>query len=70
MHNGKCPKCEKIIVKVALQAVTIGPMFGGPEWLGVSYQCPSCQTVLSVGIDPVALKNDLVKELLIALRKA
>jgi hypothetical protein len=45
-------------------------MVGGkPTWIGVSYSCPSCQVVLSVGFDPIALKSDAVKEILDGLHK-
>lgn len=65
MHTGKCPKCEKLIPHVTLQAITIKTaLIGGTDWLGVSYQCPFCRTVLSVSIDPIALKSDTVTEIL------
>jgi len=37
---------------------------------GVSYVCPSmgCHLVLGVGLDPIALKTDLVNEIVKKLR--
>lgn len=66
--NAKCPKCESVITKVIAGHVPIEvPM--GDNWNGIAYACPSCKTVLSVQIDPIALKNDIVDELLDRLRK-
>ena len=65
---GKCPKCEKPISRVTAGHVEID-IPGGSKWNGISYTCPLCQTVLSVQIDPIAIKNDLVKELFNMLRQ-
>ncbi len=67
MHTGKCPKCEKAITHAALEAIDIKENFTTRSWLGVSMQCPYCRTVLSVGIDPIAVKTDLVNEIKRAL---
>lgn len=67
MHTGKCPKCEKIIGHASLQPIDIKENFARSSWLGVSMQCPFCNTVLSVGIDPIALKTDIVNEVKAAL---
>lgn len=57
--GGKCPKCEKIVSYVNLVNLPIH-VDSRPTWVGVSYQCPYCSTVLGVGIDPIAIKNDLI----------
>jgi hypothetical protein len=41
---------------------------GGNSWNCVTYNCPFCFSVLSVGIDPVALKADTVAEVVRALK--
>ncbi len=69
IHTGKCPKCEKMVPYVNLQAVDVKQGFSANKWLGVSYQCPFCQTILGVGIDPVALNSDFKKELIAILRQ-
>jgi hypothetical protein len=38
-------------------------------WTGVSYSCASCGHVLSVGVDPMAIKRDIVEEIADLLRK-
>jgi phage FluMu protein Com len=65
---GKCPKCEQLITQITAGHVTIS-IPGGDKWNGISYTCPHCQTILSVQIDPIAIKNDLIKELLNRLRQ-
>lgn len=68
VSTGKCPKCEKTLQHAVIEALPIHQNLQ-PKWLGVSYSCPHCHAILSVGIDPVALKTDTVKELLNAPRK-
>lgn len=68
MH-GKCPKCEKTIVRVGVDGVTADAGPGRVKWEGLAYTCPHCQTILSVGIDPVALKTDTVNETVAQIAK-
>lgn len=64
MNTGKCPHCGAILSAVVLEPVDINPGLGfsAPIYRGVSYHCPSCYVVLSVSIDPVALKTDTVAD--------
>jgi hypothetical protein len=70
LRTGKCPKCEKVLQSVKLEQidVSVNPLTG-PTWNGASYVCPHCGAILSVGLDPVALKADTVKEVLKGLGK-
>jgi len=56
----KCPKCSQFVSSVSLAEVNVNA--GTKQWVGVSYSCPFCFSVLSVGIDPVALKSDTVSD--------
>jgi hypothetical protein len=67
MANGRCPKCEAPISSVTIETISVKAK--PQNWTGVSYLCPSCSCVLSVAIDPIALKNDIVTEILDRLRK-
>lgn len=58
----KCPSCGNVILMVNLQGIDVNAS-GGKRWHGSAYSCPSCQTVLSVQIDPIALKNDIIAEM-------
>jgi len=62
---GKCPKCEKTPLHVDIEPIDVKRQSqrGGPTWFGTSYLCPHCKTILSVGIDPMVLKMDLVQEI-------
>ena len=62
INSGKCPKCEKVLTSVKIEKIDVALNLQS-KWLGVSYVCPHCSTILSVGIDPIALKTDLVNEL-------
>jgi phage FluMu protein Com len=64
--DGKCPKCDQLITQVGSSTVDIKVPFGATQ-RGVSYFCPSCQVVLSVQIDPMVIKSEIVSELLAKL---
>lgn len=70
IKTGKCPGCGKVpAFGINLQGVDIkGP--NGNDWNGVMYVCPnlSCQTILGVGIDPIALKSDTIAGVVAELR--
>jgi hypothetical protein len=65
---GKCPKCEALVNNVTCNAVQVNAP--GVVWNGVSYSCPWCQSILSVAIDPIAVKADIVNDLVASLRKS
>ncbi len=67
--TGKCPKCEALVTQVTIDEVDAS-VLGGTTWRAITYQCPYCQTVLGVGLDPIALKTDTVDEVVERLQKA
>ena len=62
----KCPACHVAITSVEIEGIDVTQGLQ-TLWKGVSFGCPHCHIVLSVGIDPIALKTDLVQEILDAL---
>lgn len=66
---GKCPKCEKPISTVTIEAVPLSG-FRMQDLRGVMYLCPNigCRTVLSVGVDPIAVEADTINGVVKALR--
>ena len=70
MVSGKCPKCDHAITHARIEGIPLNEPGVIEETLkGVAYLCPHCLSVLSVGIDPLALQNDLIQGVLDALRK-
>ena len=65
---GTCPKCETPVLHANIEVITLSDAEMSP-WRGLSYSCPTCHCVLSVGFDPVALESDVVKAVVEALRK-
>lgn len=63
MGPGKCPKCENLVTRINLHGVQASVPFG-TVWNSITYNCPSCNTVLGVSIDPIAIKADIVAEIL------
>lgn len=64
---GKCPKCEQVVSQVRCEGLDVNVPFGA-SWNGISLQCPHCLSILSVAIDPIAIKTDIVNDLLNKLR--
>lgn len=64
---GKCPSCKALLSSVTITDVEVRAT--GTSWRGLTYNCPMCQTILSVGIDPVALKTDTINGVVAALKK-
>ena len=63
-----CPKCDKPLRMLNAQALNT-PVEFGHKLNSLAYTCPSCHAVLSVGIDPLSLKAEIVSELFQRLRK-
>jgi hypothetical protein len=56
-----CPNCKKPVLKVRLKDVAAStwlPM--AQEWRAISHCCYECGVVLSVQIDPIAIKADTI----------
>ena len=64
MATGKCPSCGKVAQHVNVDNVDVVTIEGSPKWNGIVCKCPHCNTILSASIDPVALKTDIVEEIL------
>ena len=62
-----CPRCSAEISSVYAEPITVNATTG--SWRGLGYACPSCAAVLTVGPDPISLKNDFVQEVLKRLCK-
>ncbi len=68
MSTGKCPKCDKLLSHVKIENMVVRESFQ-TDWHGVSYCCPFCNVILSVQIDPMRLRNEIVSEIVKKLSK-
>lgn len=62
-----CPKCNNSIIHTNFKGLETKERFGGKSWKALAHCCPSFDATLSVEIDPIAVKNDIldgVKKLL------
>jgi hypothetical protein len=64
-----CPKCGKLIGTVNIKDITVNAGINRNRWNGIAYMCPFCQAILSVAIDPIALKSDIVDEIIQKLKR-
>lgn len=64
---GKCPKCDKLLSSVTGQPIDI--KLGANGLKGLAYLCSFCQTILGVETDPLAIRTEIVAQVVDALRK-
>lgn len=59
-----CPYCKKHITYVNIEDMPVH-VSGQYKWNGIAYVCPNiwCNSILSVAIDPIAIKADIVNEI-------
>lgn len=63
----KCPQCKHLTKTFILEPVIIKDR--RHKWDGVSYNCPLCGCVVTVTIDPFAMRDEIVSTILEAVRK-
>jgi len=68
MSLGKCPKCEGWVSYAVGEGVEIR-VPAGKTWKGISYLCPNCRTVISVQIDPIAIRADIINSVVDELKR-
>lgn len=61
MH-GICPHCENICTSVKFNELPIqGP--NGNSLRGLAYICKSCNKIISIQVDPIAVMSDTVAKI-------
>ncbi len=63
----KCGFCEETLASVDIETVALTGLMGR-RYAGLSYSCPKCGALLSVGPDPQVAEDAVVAALLEALR--
>ncbi|MBO6103216.1 MAG: hypothetical protein J6P03_08205 [Opitutales bacterium] len=61
-NKSKCPYCNATITRLNVEEIELERNPGGP-WKGVSYACPVCRKILSVGPHPDAAKSGLLSQI-------
>jgi hypothetical protein len=65
----KCPACKTSFELVRIESVSVkSKKKKGDSWNGIAYCCPSCDVAISVTIDPISVKTDIVEEVLNGFR--
>lgn len=54
-----CPHCKKGISAVELKDIDVRVNMQS-KWRWISYVCPYCNNIISVSIDPIAIKSDII----------
>jgi hypothetical protein len=54
-----CPECNTTISHLNIQEMTSSAPFG-TEWRTIAFLCPMCQKILSIQIDPIAIRTDII----------
>jgi predicted RNA-binding Zn-ribbon protein involved in translation (DUF1610 family) len=67
--SGKCPSCKNFVVFLYGSGTEVR-FEGGDTFRAVTYNCPSCGTILGCQIDPIALRTDIVNLTTEAVLKA
>jgi hypothetical protein len=63
-----CPHRKRAVQSAKIEAIQLYEIDGG-MLNGVKYSCQSCGSVLTLGIDPLAQRNDIVNGVLAGLGK-
>jgi hypothetical protein len=67
MNHGKCPKCEGRIA--ALKVESLHAVVSSTEhYKALTMLCPHCYAVLGAALDPLALMNDTVAQIVDQIR--
>jgi len=65
---GKCPKCDNVVNAVRIETIEV-EQSRMVKWKGASYVCSSCDSVLGISIDLLALKTDIINGVVKSLRR-
>lgn len=63
MNSSSCPHCKSIITSVKTEDVTLTVGVGKPAWKGFSHACTTCNTVLSIEVNPLTIQGEILDAL-------
>ena len=61
-----CPKCDRALPTVDGEPIIVQTGLNRRE--GMIYSCPFCVVILSVQIDPIVIKSDIIEEVVDRVR--
>ena len=65
---GKCPRCGSDVRRLQVHELDAN-VIGTGDWKSVTYNCPTCQTILGCQVNPVLLREDIVDMTVAAVMK-
>lgn len=66
----KCPHCKKDLVRsVKVERTTATDAGGQGPWNCFAYVCRHCDSLLSIQVDPLAVKKEVVEETVADVRE-
>lgn len=60
MNTSNCPHCKSVITYVKTEDITMTVGLGKPAWKGFSHACSTCNTVLSVEVNPLSIQGEIL----------
>ncbi|GLQ48843.1 hypothetical protein GCM10010872_02920 [Dyella flava] len=65
----KCPKCEMTISRFRMERIKAQESGSALLWNCLAYNCPHCGTVVSMQIDPILVRDEIVAEVKASLSR-
>ena len=69
LGHGSCPSCQKPLMYVIGDGIELRMTPNFSKWKTIAYKCPNCNTVISCQIDPTALANQIVEDVVAMLKE-
>ena len=70
MARGKCPKCDRLVTELVIDAHISGYVHPGRAYTCINFLCPSCKTVVGSQMDPIPMNQETVNTLVRRLQPA
>lgn len=60
--SGMCPHCKAPVSLVSIKDIQAQALLGA-TWKAVAYCCQACQAIISIQIDPIAIRTEIIESL-------
>jgi hypothetical protein len=58
-----CPHCKKAVQNLQAEDTILG-VFDGQDRKGIIIKCPLCATIISAAINPLSVRDEIIKGVL------